>query len=274
MTAASDDTGDGQAPTHAIVREVPASFQHAIPPYEPGQTKTSAAVDIDVELARGQHDRYCEMLGAMGLEVIRLAADDLHPDCCFVEDAALVVDDLAIIPLMGAPGRRGESEVVATALGRFKKLHHLRPPATLDGGDVLRIGRRLFVGRSHRTNAAAVEQLVEVLTPRGYEIRSVPVHGVLHLKSAVTLLAEERVLFRPGVVDPAPLEGLQRLTVPPGELHAANCISLGGAVIVPDRAPSIASTLRGEGFEVREADMSEFRKGGGLLTCCSIIFGA
>lgn len=276
MAALTDRGTGGRDFTHAVVRGVPSSFSRAIPPYEPRPSATSGAVidlGVDVELARRQHDRYCEILEAVGLDVVRLAADDLHPDCCFVEDAALVVDDLAIVPVMGAPTRRGESGAVAEALGRYRALHYLRPPATLDGGDVLRIGKRIFVGRSRRTNAAAVKQLADVLRPRGYEVSAVQVHGVLHLKSAVTLLAEEQVLFRRGVVDSSPLVGLQMLAVPRDESHAANCIAIGGTVILPDRAPSTASMLRGEGFEVLEVDMSEFRKAGGLLTCCSIIFG-
>lgn len=273
MQAAAGHTIGEREPTHAIVREVPATFPHAIPP-EGSETKPASGtiLEIDVALARDQHRRYCEALCELGLELIPLAADDRHPDCAFVEDTALVVEDLAIIPVMGASSRRGESKVVAEVLGSRKTLHYLRPPATLDGGDVLQVGRRIFIGRSRRTNAAAIEQLVDLLAPYDYEVLSVPVDGVLHLKAGVTRLDDERVLLRPGVLDETPLAGLRKVAVPSGEPHAANCISVGETVLVADRAPVTAANLRSDGFGVLEVDMSEFRKAGGLLTCCSILF--
>src|SRR5262249_17339018 len=145
---------------------------------------------IDVERAAEQHRAYEDCLRRLGVQVISLPVEADLPDAVFVEDAAIVIDELAVIPLMGAASRRPETLSMAAALGAYRPLRYLEAPATLDGGDVLRVGRRLFVGLSSRTNREGIAQLGAHLAPFGYEVRAVPVTGCLHLKSAVTQVGD------------------------------------------------------------------------------------
>ncbi|UCC72629.1 MAG: dimethylargininase [Gemmatimonadota bacterium] len=250
---------------HAIVRGVPATFDRAIIPHE--TTKP-----IDVARAREQHERYCQVLEDVGLSLIRIAADDRFPDCCFVEDTALVLGDKAVITAPGAESRRGETAAVERTLRDLKVVQHIRPPATLDGGDVLRIDDRLYVGLTRRTSRAAVRQLQAILSGGGYEIVPVEVSGILHLKSACTHLGGDVVAYLPGHVDESVFTSYRRIAVSRGEAQAANCLSMNGVVLVPVGAPETRERIELAGFETLEIDISEAHKAGGGLTCSSIIF--
>jgi dimethylargininase len=251
--------------TGAIVREVPDSFGRAIKP-------RGSSDLIDVERARRQHRLYCEELERTGLSLIRIAADDSYPDCCFIEDTAVVVGARAIIARPGADSRRGETAAIAHAFPTLLDVFEIQPPATLDGGDVLTIGKRLYVGMSNRTNREAVPQLQQILALEGYEVVPVEVHDALHLKSACTYLGGDTIVWRPGSIDQPPFAHLHKITVSEEERHAANCLSVNGTVLVPAGAPRTRTMIEAAGYNTVELDISESRKAAGGLTCSSIVF--
>ena len=229
---------------------------------------------IDLDRAIAQHAAYASLLRSLGLEVIELPADAALPDCCFVEDTAIVLDEAALLAMPGAPSRRGEVAAVEAALAPFRPLDRTPFPATLEGGDVLRVGRRLFVGRSARTNEAGIARLAAFAEPLGYRVLPVPVSGCLHLKSAVTALDDERVLANPSWVEMSAFAGLGVVPVAPEEPDAANVLRVGGLVVAHPGFPRTLDRLSGLGYAVRPLDVSEFLKAEGALTCKSLLFRA
>jgi len=229
---------------------------------------------IDLHRAIAQHAAYADLLRSLGLEVIELPADPALPDCCFVEDTAIVLDEAALLTMPGAPSRRGEVAAVEAALAPFRPLDRTPFPATLEGGDVLRVGRRLFVGRSARTNEAGIARLAAFAEPLGYRVLPVPVSGCLHLKSAVTALDDERVLANPSWVEMSAFAGLGVVPVAPEEPDAANVLRVGGLVVAHPGFPRTLDRLSGLGYAVRPLDVSEFLKAEGALTCKSLLFRA
>ena len=231
-----------------------------------------ARTAIDVDLAREQHQAYERALEAAGCRIVRIdAAPDLA-DSVFVEDAAVVFDEVAIVTRPGALSRRAETPAVAAALERYRPLRFIGDPATLDGGDVLAAGRRVFVGVSGRTNQAAVRQLQSILDPYGYEVRSVAVTGCLHLKSAATALSPDRLLVNPGWVAPGSLPSLDLVEVDPGEPYAANIVRAGGALVYPAAFPRTRERLERLGLRISTVEVGELAKAEGAVTCCSVIF--
>jgi dimethylargininase len=253
----------------AVVRSVPSSFVDAIRP------AGGAASPIDVDVARAQHDAYVKVLEGSGVRVRRLRADERLPDCCFVEDAAVVIGDIAVVCRMASPSRRGEGVAVERELSRHAYVLRMQAPAFMDGGDVVRVGNRLFVGLSERTNTEAVQQLRYSLGS-DYLVTPVEVHGVLHLKSACTHVGGDVLLVDSGSVDPAAFGGYATVAVPPKERYAANCLWVNETVFVSSGYPHTLDLVAGlgerHGFRVVELEMSEFRKAGGSLTCLSILF--
>ena len=229
---------------------------------------------IDLDRAVAQHAAYAALLRSFGLEVLELPADPALPDCCFVEDVAVVLDEVALLTMPGVASRRGEIPAVEAALARFRPIEHTGLPATLEGGDVLRVGRRLFVGRSERTNEAGIARLAAVAEPLGYRVVPVTVTGCLHLKSAVTALDDERLLANPAWLDPSPLAGLGVVAVDPDEPGAANVLRVGGAVVAHPGFPRTIDRLADLGYAVRTLDVSEFVKAEAALTCKSLLFRA
>jgi dimethylargininase len=228
-------------------------------------------VPIDVERAAAQHRAYEARLEELGCRLVRLPPLPDLPDAVFVEDTAVIVDELAVTTRPGAPSRRGEVPSVGRALGAYRRVATISPPATLDGGDVLRVGRTLFVGRSTRSNADGIEQLRSWLAPSGYAVEAVTVTGCLHLKSAATLVAPGTVLVNPHWVDPGTFAGLERIEVDPGESHAANALMVGGALLYPEAFPATRARLEAHGLRVVPVDLSELAKAEGAVTCCSLL---
>ncbi len=248
----------------ALVRPVSASLARC-------ELTHLARSPLDVGRAREQHARYVEALAELGCPVEWLAEAPEHPDAVFVEDAAVVVDELAVVARPGAISRRGETADVATALARHRPLARIEPPGTLDGGDVLRVGRRVFVGRSERTDAAGRAQLRALLEPHGYAVEEVAVTGCLHLKSAVTEVAEGTVLANPGWIDLARLGDLDVIAVDPAEPFAANALRVGTTVVLPAAFPRTRRRLEARGLDVRPVPADELAKAEGGVTCCSIL---
>ena len=229
-------------------------------------------VPIDPGRAVAQHDDYCRRLAASGLEVVRLPADPECPDCCFVEDVAVVVDEVAVITMPGAASRRAETPPVAGALERHRPLVRMQLPATLDGGDVLQLGRRLFVGRTLRTNAEGIDALRQALAPFGYSVAPVEVTGCLHLKSAVTALDEGTVLANREWFDASALRSFEIADVDPSEPGAANVLRIREAVWAHPGYPRTLERLERLGHRIVPVDISEFIKAEAALTCKSLIF--
>jgi dimethylargininase len=232
-------------------------------------------VEIDLGRARRQHAAYEDGLRALGCRVERLPADPGLPDSVFVEDTAVVVDEIALLTRPGAPARRGELAAVAEALARYRPVSVMEDPATLDGGDVLRVDRTVFVGRTRRTNQAGYEALAARLVPLGYDVRPpVEVRGCLHLKSAVTQATEGVLLLNPAWVDRRLFPGFELVDVHPEEPAAANVLSIAGTVVASAAFPRTSERLLARGARVVVLDASELAKAEGALTCCSLLFAA
>ncbi len=248
----------------AITRPVSASLECC-------ELTFLAREPIDVALARRQHAAYEAALERLGATLLRLPAADDLPDAVFVEDTAIVLDELAIVPIMGAESRRPETASVEPVLRRYRPVHHLSPPATLDGGDVMLAERRLYVGRTARSNGAAIDQLRSMLGPNGYEIVPVVPTGCLHLKSACTYLGRRTVLVNPKWIDPSCFADLEVLAVAPTEPFAANAVEVGGVLLFPSDFPETLAKLRAAGFKVVTVDTSELRKAESAMTCMSLL---
>lgn len=255
------------APT-ALVRELPDSFAVAL-----GQVE--GAPSIDVGRARAQHAAYRAALQRLGHRVVALPADEALPDCCFVEDVAIIVGDRALLTRPGAASRRGEVAAVADALAGWPGLElHVTPEgARLDGGDVLRVGDVLFVGQSRRTDAGGADALRRAFAPLGLSVVPVPVpEGVLHLKCHASSPVDGLVVVAEGAtVAPYLPAGVRRVTVPQAEAYAANTVGAGDVLIVAAGFPETAARLRAEGFTLEVLDVSEFALADGSLTCLSLL---
>ena len=225
---------------------------------------------IDPERALAQHDAYATALSAAGAEITVLAADDGLPDCAFVEDVAVILPELSVVLRPGAASRRGEVEAVARALPADRPVARL-PAGTMDGGDVLVVGHRVFVGLSTRTSREGLEALAALLTPHGYWIDAVPVPGALHLKTAVTALDAETLAINPAWLDTAAFKGFRAITVAAGEPFAANTLTVGGRLFVQAATPRTAEAYAAAGFAPIALEIGEFAKAEAGLTCLSLI---
>jgi dimethylargininase len=228
-------------------------------------------VPIDVEVARAQHREYEQALREAGYFIEHLESTNEMPDSVFVEDIAVVFDELAIITRPGAASRRLETAAVAGALTRHRPLHVIEAPGTVDGGDVLVAGKQVFVGLSTRTNEHAAVQMARVLQPHGYKVREVVVHDCLHLKSAVTTLSDDLLLVNPAWIDRATFDGFALVEVDPEEPMAANALRLDDRILYSASFPRTAARLERRGLRVERVPASEVAKAEGAVTCCSLI---
>ena len=248
----------------AIVRAVPDSFPEAL--------VRGAKPVIDIDLARAQHAGYCQALSSAGYAVEVVPTDNAHPDCPFVEDVAVALDELAIVTRPGAVSRRGEGDPVAAALGSHRALRWIGAPGTVDGGDVLTIGKQVYIGRSERTNADGIRQFADFAAEAGYATTPVPVSGVLHLKSAVSRLDDETLLIGPGTVPKTLFAGYRIIPKAEDEIHLASTLRMRrGPLLMTHNAPETARRVEMAGYEVDRIDMSEFQAVDGGLTCLSIL---
>ena len=247
----------------AITRPVSDSLQNC-------ELTHQQRVTIDVVRARREHDQYEAALRALGCDVVRLAPLHDHPDAVFVEDTAVVVAEQAIIARPGAESRRSETASMRGALEPLRPLAEIEQPGTLDGGDVLRVGKRIFVGISTRTNEQGAAQLAQILAPFGYTVTSVQVTNCLHLKSAASALTSDLMIVNAHAVDPQ-LFGVPYLCVPDGEPQAANVLAVNGRVLCPADAPLTLKLLQHHRFDVVPVMNAELAKAEGGLTCCSVL---
>ena len=226
---------------------------------------------IDIDLARLQHRGYVNALRKLGCDVIELPAEADLPDSVFVEDTAFILPELAVITRPGADSRKPETDSIIQALAPLIKLVRIQEPATVDGGDVLVLGNKIYVGLSTRSNREAIDQLNGLLSEYGYSVKGVALQDCLHLKSAVTRVDDTTLLINQNWVDPGCFEGFDLIEVDPSEPHAANCLPVGNSIIFPAGFPKTAAKLEERGYQVITLDVSELAKAEGAVTCCSLI---
>lgn len=226
----------------------------------------------DIALLLQQHAAYVATLRELGLQITQLEPLPGHPDAYFVEDAALMFPELAVITRPGAPQRLAEAEAMAAAVAAFRDIHRLTAPATLDGGDVLLIGKTVFVGLSSRTNAEGAAQLQDILAPHGYQVITVPVPAGLHFKSSVTWAGEDVLVLTPAFAAHPAFASYQRILTPAEETYAGNVLNINGTVLMPKGFPRTQAAVEAHGFTVRTLDQSEVEKMDGALTCMSLRF--
>jgi len=229
---------------------------------------------IDPERAAVQHRNYEHALAGLGCRIISLPVEPDLPDSVFVEDTAVVLDELAVVTRPGAASRRAETTSMARILAEHGPVAAIQAPGMLDGGDVLVLGRRVLAGLSTRSNREGIEQLRALLAPHAYTVESIPVTCCLHLKSAVTQVAPEAVLLNPDWVDESVFEDHRRIRVAPAEPCAANALLIGDSVIYPTAFPRTAARLEQAGIRLLTVDISELAKAEGAVTCCSLILRA
>jgi dimethylargininase len=233
---------------------------------------------IDFARLERQHAGYRAALADAGAEVVTLDAIDALPDSVFVEDAAVVLDGFAVLTRPGAASREAEPEAIASALAPWRPLQRIEAPGTLDGGDVLRIGRRLFVGLTTRSNRDGIARLAALAEPLGYSVTPVPVPGSLHLKTACTALDDDTLLLNPAWLDPAAFADFRVLTVDADEPFAANVLPIGDARIIsaafPRTRERVEAFCAATGVRAIATDISEFGKAEAGLTCLSVVFDA
>jgi dimethylargininase len=211
-------------------------------------------------------------LASLGIALTRLPADEDLPDAVFVEDTAIVLDDVAVMMSMGAESRRAEPAGIEPTLGRYRTIERVRLPATIDGGDVVRLGRTLYVGASPRTNAAGIDALRDVVRAYDYAVIAVAVLKCLHLKTACSALPDGRLLVNRGWIDVSPLPSSALVDVPADEPWAGDVLVIGDRIIASDAFPATASLLERSGFGVTQVAVSEFAKVEGGVTCLSLVF--
>lgn len=236
-----------------------------------GQRTCIDRVPIDYDLAVQQHAQYCAALRSCGVDVHVLDVNRHLPDAVFVEDTAVVLDEVAVLTSMGTEARRGELPAIALALEPHRPLVSMKGPATLEGGDVLRVGRRLLVGLSVRTNLAGLKALEEIVSRYGYRVLPVPVHGCLHLKTAGTALPDGSLLVNPSWLDMQALQSFTTVFVPEDEPWGANTLPVGDVVLLAAEHPQTANLLRRLGLDVCPVPLSEFAKAEGGVTCLSLL---
>ena len=227
---------------------------------------------INLEIANDQHENYEKALRSLGLKVISLPPAPDLPDSVFVEDIALVLDEIAIITRPGAVSRRKEVADIKNALKPYRELVSIQAPGTLDGGDILAAGDTIYVGVSSRSNQEGIQQLQEFVNPFGYHVEAISVNGCLHLKSAVTLVGENIFLINPEWIDKEIFKGYRIIEIDEKEKNAANALLIDQTVIYQPSFPETAEKLADAGLNLKMVDSSELGKAEGALTCCSLIF--
>jgi dimethylargininase len=249
----------------AITRDVSPSIAHC-------ELTHLVRDPVRYEVARDQHREYEKRLTELGCRITRLPASQEFPDSVFIEDTAIVLDELAIITRPGAPSRRGETIAVAEVLAPHRPLVHIEEPGTVDGGDVMQVGRTLYVGVSSRTNRDGVAQLERIAESCGQTVRPLQVTSCLHLKSAVTYLGDDTLLLNPHWIDRGLFTGLRIIETHADEPGAANAIRIGERVLYASSYPRTQERMQQHGFRVVATDASELAKAEGALTCCSLLF--
>ena len=248
----------------AFTREISPAIEHC-------ELTHLERTTIDLTRARTEHEAYESVLRELGCRIQRLPAGAEMADSVFIEDTAIVLDELAVITRPGAESRRAETAAVAEAVRGHRPVAAILAPGTLDGGDVVRIGKRLFVGAGYRSNDAGIAQLRSIVMSQGYSVDAVPFTGCLHLKSAVSVVADDVLLVNPAWVDASRFGGMRVIEVDPAEPFAANALLVGDTVVYPREHVRTLERLVDAGLDVRPVPAGELAKAEGGVTCCSLL---
>lgn len=249
-------------PKRALVREPGAKFLQCI-------SSNPLRHTIDITRARKQHNYYCHTLSELGLEVVKLDRDDMHPDSCFIEDTAIIQSGKALIARMAKSSRRGEELPVEAILQDYLSVKRAKAPATIEGGDVIHLPNRLICGLTQRTNKTGMEVMTNWFDVHTEIITDL---NIIHLKSHVTYLGKNTMITTLVYASHPVLNEFKVLIVPDDEAYAANTLTIGESVLLPKNYPKSKEILEEAGFEVICLDMSEFAKCEGALTCLSLLF--
>ena len=226
---------------------------------------------LDLSLARAQHEAYNQALRSLGVNVIELPEQPTLADSVFVEDTALVFDEIAVITRPGAPSRRPETASMTTALEQHREIATIVEPGILDGGDVLTVGLNVYVGLSSRSNQEAVDQLQTILQAHGYKVSGLAMGQCLHLKTAVTALDDQTVLLNPNWVDPALFSAYKVVEIDADEPFGANIVRVDEKLLYGEGYPRTQAKIESMGYSITNVDMSELAKAEGAVTCCSLL---
>jgi len=251
--------------THAIARKPGPDFSQ-------GLTTSVNKEPPKYEILVNQHEEYIAALKSIGLEVILLEALPDHPDAYFVEDTAVVAANVAVITNPGADARKGEEETIAPVLAKYRKTEKIRPPGSVDGGDVLQVGNHFFIGVSERTNPEGASQLGRILTGSGYTYTTIAVGEGLHFKSSVNYVGKNTLLITDDFTGHDQFKQYDTIIVGREESYAANTLFVNDHLLIPRGYPGTGKKLEALGFKIVELDTSEVRKMDGGLTCMSIRF--
>jgi dimethylargininase len=251
--------------THALVRPPTRSLAECQLLHLPRQS-------LDLDQAVRQHAGYVSTLVSEGVTVTRLPAVPDLPDAVFVEDTVVILDEVAIICRPGAVSRLKETSHIAAEVAQLRRIAEIDASGTLEGGDVLRVGRTIFVGRSTRTNAEGIRQLKAIVSPYGYQVKEVAVTGCLHLKTAITSPGKHLMIANPNWIDLSAFHAFEIIPTPTTEPWGANTVPLNGKVLVAATAPKTSELLASRGLEVRRVDVSELQKAEAGLTCLSVLY--
>ena len=236
-----------------------------------GELTFLARSEIDAALAAQQHRDYVSVLSSLGCAIVAAPSRPDLADSVFIEDTALVLDELAVMCLPGAASRRPEVAGVREVLRHYRDLRAIELPGTLDGGDLLRVGKTIYAGLTTRSNRGGVAQLRSIVADYGYAVEPVRTTGCLHLKSAVTEVAPGLLLINPDWVNGAVFGDCELLAIDPAEPHAANALRVADHLVFPASFPRTLDRLTDHGIDVVPVDVSELQKAEGAVTCCSLI---
>lgn len=227
---------------------------------------------IQLQVAQEQHSKYASALQRAGIQVEVLEVNETSPDAVFVEDVAIVLDELAVITSMGSANRRTEIAAMAQIIAGFRKeVRHISLPAMIEGGDILRVRKTLFVGKTSRTNLAGISALTEIVQPFGYEVVPVEVHGCLHLKTGITALNDQTFIRNPNWIDSLPFKNYMLMDVAADEPWGANVLRIDDNLFISAAYPQTADKIDALGFKNERIDISEFGKAEAGLTCMSLV---
>ena len=228
-------------------------------------------VSIDPDLAQRQHEQYQAALASLGCEILVIPTEQGLADSVFIEDTALVLDEIAVLLRPGSRSRRPELAGVERILKRYRSIESITAPGTVDGGDLLCVGKVIFAGRSSRSNENGIEQLRNIVSDYGYSVNTVETTKCLHLKSAISAVAPGTLLINPDWVSRSAFDAYDLVDTDAQEAHAANALLVGQSVIYPSSFPRTTDALVGRGIDVIPVELSELQKAEGAVTCCSLL---
>lgn len=248
----------------AITREISEEFGNCELTFLP-------RVEIDIELARRQHEHYQTALSSLGCDIVVVPTEPGLADSVFIEDTAMVLDEVAVMLRPGATSRRPEVAGVEAVLKNYRQLSTIHAPGTLDGGDLLRVDKTIFAGLSTRSTRNGIDQFRDIVADYGYAVETVETARCLHLTSAVTQVSPGTLLVNPDWIDAAVFADYELVEVDEREPHAANALLVGSTLIYPASFPHTRERLAIRRIDTITVDLSELQKAEGATTCCSLI---